>query len=112
MGGYLMLTVVEASARVRLVVLAASSKVIALAVVFYALAYPVPLYLARRIGKPKGYRWFWWGFWLGWIGVLILVRKPPKPWTAIDMGAYHVPPGVAAQGRGLRNNPLYSQRRR
>ena len=57
-------------------------------------------YVARRIGKPKGRQWFWYAFFLGWLGVLILAFRTPKAGSVSAGGpGYHIPPGVAEQQR-------------
>ena len=55
----------------------------------------VPIFVAHRLGKPKGRQNAWvWGFLLGWIGVLIVALLSPKPGFAVatPRGAPSVPP--------------------
>lgn len=72
--------------------------VIALALV--AIFWIAPFFAARRVGRPKGLRWFWWALFLGWVGVLVLSLRRPKPWAADTPGSsYHVPPGYSRARR-------------
>ena len=45
-------------------------------VFFIILLWIVAIYLANEIGKPKNRKGFWWGFWLGWIGVIAVALLP------------------------------------
>jgi len=85
-----------------------------LAAGLFAVFYLMPFFIARRIGKPKGFRWFWWAFFLHWLGVLILALRRPKAWAPSGVGSgYHVPPDLAArQKRGRKTHWMYDQRRR
>jgi hypothetical protein len=54
-----------------------------------------PFFVAHRIGVRKGRSWFWWAFFLGWLGVLILALLSSKRVTSGFGSTYHVPPAVA-----------------
>ncbi len=79
------------------------------------LAYFGSFYVARRIGRRKGLSWFWWAFFLHWLGVLILALRSPKPWAATEASrrsgsSYHMPPGLPARAQS-RDSTLYGKRR-
>jgi hypothetical protein len=89
--------------------IAASAGIDLFAAALFVVAYVLPFFVARRIGVRKGRRWFWYAFFLGWIGVLILALLPPRRGAASTVGsdAYHVPP--AAKGKG---GWMYDQKKR
>jgi hypothetical protein len=69
------------------------------------LLYFLPFFICRRIGKEKGLSWFWWAFFLHWIGVLVLALRKPRASAATGIGldsGYHVPPALAAEARRVR----------
>ena len=74
--------------------LAASVGINIFAGVLFVVAYVLPFLVARRIGRRKGRRWFWYALFLGWIGVLILAALGPTRW-AQSSSTYHVPPEIA-----------------
>ena len=78
-------------------------------------------YIGRRIARRKGLSWFWWVFFLHWLGVLIIALRSPKPWAvaaaerrgAVGSG-YHMPSEANARAmRGATGSDLlYGKRRR
>lgn len=38
----------------------------------------IPIFVGAAIGKPKNRSGGWWGFFLGWIGVIIVALLPPS----------------------------------
>jgi hypothetical protein len=81
--------------------LAAETSGIGLAggIVLLVVTWFIPFFVAHRIGVRKGRMWFWWAFFLGWLGVLILAFLPSKRRTSGFGSTYHVPPEVAKQQR-------------
>ena len=59
----------------------------------------LPFYIGWEIGSPKGRRWFWYVFFLGWIGVLLLALLGPKESKGSSSKPgdfqYHIPPDAA-----------------
>ena len=47
------------------------------ALVFIAVFSLLPIYVAHRIGAPKGRMGWLWGLLLGWVGVIIVAVLPP-----------------------------------
>jgi hypothetical protein len=68
------------------VLLATSIRVAAVSAVAFMIAYLLPFYAGYRIGTRKGYtgfQWFWRVALFGWLGVLLLALRAPKPWTRV-----------------------------
>jgi hypothetical protein len=76
------------------VLVAASAGIDLFAAVLFVIAYVLPFFVARRIGVRKSRRWFWYAFFLGWLGVLILAVLGPSRWASSG-STYHVPPEIA-----------------
>ena len=47
-------------------------------IILFFLLWFLAIYLAKEIGKSKNRNGFWWGFLLGWLGVLVIALLPPK----------------------------------
>jgi len=77
------------------VLLAASTGVVATAIVLAVVFYLLPFYFARRIGQRKGRQWFWYALFFHWLGVLILALRRSKLPTGSLGSTYHVPPELA-----------------
>jgi uncharacterized protein UPF0547 len=76
-----------------------------LVLIFIGVFWIAPIFVARSIGKSKGRTMSWlWGFFLGWIGVLIVavqgsLRTGPvvvPPITPTSASALSAPTGAAA----------------
>jgi MFS family permease len=75
-------------------------------------AYPLAFIVARRIGRRKGRRWFWYAFFLHWPGVLLLALLPETVSArSARSGNYHEPPALASQRHRYRNGSLYPRQR-
>jgi hypothetical protein len=44
----------------------------------------VPIFVGHAIGKSKNRHGGWWGFFLGWLGVIIVAVLPPRPGMTLD----------------------------
>lgn len=44
----------------------------------------VPIFVGRAIGRPKNRSGGWWGFFLGWLGVIIVAVLPPRPAMTLE----------------------------
>jgi hypothetical protein len=46
--------------------------------IFAGLVWILPIHVLGEIGKPKNRRGYLWGFFLGWIGVIVVARVHGK----------------------------------
>lgn len=49
-----------------------------------ALVWILPIFVGSAIGKPKNRSGGWWGFFLGWIGVIIVAVLPSRAAMTLD----------------------------
>jgi uncharacterized membrane protein YeaQ/YmgE (transglycosylase-associated protein family) len=47
------------------------------ALIVILIVWVLPIYVAHQIGTPKNRQGFWWGVFLGWIGVIVVALLPP-----------------------------------
>ena len=47
-------------------------------VFIYLVAQALAIFVAGELGKPKNRNGYAWGFWLGWIGVIVVAALPKK----------------------------------
>jgi hypothetical protein len=71
----------------------------AIGIILVVVLWVIPFFVAHRIGVRKGRVWFWWPFFFGWLGVLVLALLSSKRTTSGFGSTYHVPPEIARRRR-------------
>jgi hypothetical protein len=52
--------------------------------ILIAIFWVLPIFVGSAIGKPKNRSGGWWGFFLGWLGVIIVAVLPPRPGLTLE----------------------------